>query len=157
VGSITAEGDVTEVEYIFTRLREVVEGAYTGRLITIPNSAFMSGSISVRNIALSPPCIRDEITFTIAYENDLQYLKKIMMKVAEDVLKVGSDVKLLENLEVFFEPAEGGWIAAGLRYLVDLKSRMKVKSELTGKILEAFNKEPKPKDGEKSEVSWIIR
>jgi len=141
-GEITVEGEVIHVGYLFTKIREAFEGSYTGRIITIPNSAFMSGSTSIRNFASGLPYIRDEASFTIAYESDLREVRKLVMDAAKDVIEGRSGTGLLKDVEVFFEPAEGGWINVKTRYMINAKLKMRGKSDLTEKILEAFNKEP---------------
>lgn len=123
--------------------------------MTIPNSTVLNSNISNW---VNPPSFWDGVSFTLAYESDLKYVREIMIKIVKDVhenQKLGSAVdgymRLYEQIghsgmscepSVVFDTVEGGWVRARLLYLTPLSTHLTIKTLITEKILEVFNANP---------------
>lgn len=158
-----ATGDVIDINYLDTTLWEF-GGPYlstdqpSGRLIKFPNANVLSEPVYNYSWPLFP-YIWNEVRFQIAYESDLQFVATTMREVAEAEIgkrmqeRVTTYRELLartavDELEVsarpvvLFQFSENMWIEAVVRYLVSPRRAATIKSDLTAKILGAFNASP---------------
>ena len=150
------KGSVLSIGYLTTKIVDLDDyGNPSGRILTIPNSTVLNSNISNW---VNPPSFWDGVSFTLAYESDLKYVREIMIKIVKDVLenqKLGSAVDgymhLYEQIgnsgvscepSVVFDTVEGGWVRARLLYLTSLSNRLTIKTLITEKILEVFNANP---------------
>jgi small-conductance mechanosensitive channel len=150
------KGSILSIGYLTTKIVDMDDyGNPSGRILTIPNSTVLTSNISNW---VNPPSFWDEVSFIIAYESDLKYVREIMIKIAKDVQedqKLGSAVDgymhLYEQIghggvscepRVVIDTVEGGWVRARLLYLTPLSTRLTIKTLITEKILEVFNANP---------------
>ena len=150
------KGSILSIGYLTTKIVDMDDyGNPSGRILTIPNSTALSSSISSW---VTPPSFWDEVSFILAYESDLKYVREIMIKIAKDVQKdqkldsaVDGYLHLYEEIgrhgvscepSVVIDTVEGGWVRARLLYLTPLGARFKIKTIITEKILEVFNANP---------------
>ncbi len=154
VGGI--RGDVIDVSFLRTTLMEVGEWVhgdlYTGRLVRVANSFVFKAP--VYNYSGDFPFLWDEITVPVKYGSDHRRARKILEKVANDVVgdyaKTAASVWqnfsrkfLLENAVT--DPmvslvANDNWMEFTVRYVVDFKKRRVTKDALFTRILDEFEK-----------------
>lgn len=149
-------GSVLSIGYLTTKIVEIDDyGNPSGRILTIPNSTVLTSNVSNW---VSPPCSWDGVSFTLAYESDLKYVREVMIKIAKEVQE---DQKLDSAIDgylhlykeigrggvscepgVVIDTVEGGWVRVRLLYLAPLSNRFQIKTIITEKILEVFNANP---------------
>ena len=158
-----ATGDVIDVGYLDTTLWEFGGGYIstdhpTGRIIRVPNSQVLSSVVYNYTWPVFP-YVWNEITFSIGYESDLEFVAHTMEKVALE--EIGDTMKQrvkiyrellsqtpVDELEVrarptvLFRTNDNTWLEAILRYLVHPKQAGSVKSRLIKRLLENLNAEP---------------
>lgn len=166
-----ATGDVIDVSYLDTTLWEF-GGQYistdhpSGRVIRFPNSSVLEQSIYNYSWPLFP-YIWNEITFSVAYNSDLEFITQTMTEVAD--AEIGetmreririyrellaqtpvNELEVRERPNVYFRVNPNTWIDATVRYLVEPREAGRVKTRLIKKMLELLNAEPErvkfPKD-----------
>jgi small-conductance mechanosensitive channel len=166
-----ATGDVIDVSYLDTTLWEF-GGQYvstdhpSGRVIRFPNSSVLEQSVYNYSWPLFP-YIWNEITFSVAYNSDLEFVAETMTSVAE--AEIGetmrervrvyrellaqtpvNELEVRERPNVYFRVNPNTWIDATVRYLVVPREAGRVKTRLIKKMLELLNAEPErvkfPKD-----------
>ena len=150
------KGSILSIGYLTTKIVDLDDyGNPSGRILTIPNSTVLTSNISNW---VSPPCFWDAVSFILAYESDLKYVREIMIKIVKDVQedqKLGSAIDgylhLYEEIgrgavscepSVVIDTVEGGWVRARLLYLTPLSASLRIKTLITEKILEVFNANP---------------
>lgn len=158
-----ATGDVIDVSYLDTTLWEF-GGQYvstdhpSGRVIRFPNSSVLEQSIYNYSWPLFP-YIWNEITFSVAYNSDLEFVAQTMVGVAEE--EIGetmrervrvyrellaqtpvNELEVRERPNVYFRVNPNTWIDATVRYLVVPREAGRVKTRLIKKMLELLNAEP---------------
>jgi small-conductance mechanosensitive channel len=158
-----ARGDVIDVSYLDTTLREIGGRHLTtdhpsGRIIKFPNTKVFSEAVFNYSWPLFP-YIWNEIKFHIAYESDLEFVATTMQKIAEEEIgeAMMEKVKLFRELlaktpvdhlevrerpRVFFRVSDNTWLEAIVRYLVQPKEAGGVKTRLVRKLLAALNGQP---------------
>ena len=166
-----ATGDVIDVSYLDTTLWEF-GGQYlstdhpSGRVIKFPNSNVLNEAVYNYSWPLFP-YIWNEITFSVAYNSDLEFVAQVMREVAEEEIGEAMRERIrvyreilaqtpVNELEVREHPAtvfrvnQNTWIDATVRYLVQPREAGRVKTRLIKKMLERLNAEPErvgfPKD-----------
>lgn len=166
-----ATGDVIDVSYLDTTLWEF-GGQYlstdhpSGRVIRFPNSNVLSTAVYNYSWPLFP-YIWNEITFSVAYNSDLQFVGQTMMEVADEEIGEAmrerirvyreilaqtpvNELEVREHPAVVFRVNQNTWIDATVRYLVQPREAGRVKTKLIRKMLERLNAEPQrvkfPKD-----------
>ena len=158
-----ATGDVIDVSYLDTTLWEF-GGQYvstdhpSGRVIRFPNSNVLEHPIYNYSWPLFP-YIWNEITFSVAYNSDLEFVAETMSTVAEE--EIGetmrervrvyrellaqtpvNELEVRELPNVYFRVNPNTWIDATVRYLVVPREAGRVKTRLIKKMLELLNAEP---------------
>jgi small-conductance mechanosensitive channel len=152
MGGVT--GDVIDIGVVRTTLMELGEWVrgdlYSGRVVRVANSFVFKEPIF--NYSGDFPFLWDEITIPVRYGSDLELTRKILNRVARDVVGEFSteaervwarmvDKYLIEQARV--DPmvsivADESWVTATLRYVVDFKKRRTTKDELYSALLTAF-------------------
>lgn len=128
----------------------------SGRLITLPNSLVLR--LPVYNYTKAFPYVWSEIPFTVAYESDLRFVQETMTQIAyehlgeamEEGVKMYKEILRkapIDEFDIFERPnvrflPKDSWIEVRLRFLVPPREIGKARTNLTAKILEAFNKSP---------------
>ncbi len=150
------KGDVIDVSFLRTTVMEVGEWVkgdqYTGRVVRIANSFVFKEPVF--NYSGDFPFLWDEITVPVKYGGDHRLARKILLKVATEVVgdySVGaaqawtdfSKQYLLED--AFTDPmvtliADDNWMEFTVRYVVGFKSRRGTKDALFTRILDEFAK-----------------
>ncbi|HST51794.1 MAG TPA: mechanosensitive ion channel family protein, partial [Pyrinomonadaceae bacterium] len=137
IGSAT--GDVIDVSYLDTTLWEfggdfLSTDHPSGRVIKFPNSNVLNQAVWNYSWPLFP-YIWNEVTFSVAYNSDLEFVASIMSEVAEE--EIGEDMRerirvyrellaqtpvnqleVREHPSVIFRVNQNTWIDATVRYLV---------------------------------------
>lgn len=166
-----AAGDVIDVSYLDTTLWEF-GGQYlstdhpSGRVIRFPNSNVLSNAVYNYSWPLFP-YIWNEITFSVAYNSDLEFVAGTMRDVADE--EIGEEMRerirvyrellaqtpvneleVREHPGIVFRVNQNTWIDATVRYLVQPREAGRVKTKLIQKMLDRLNAEPQrvkfPKD-----------
>ena len=158
-----ATGDVIDVSYLDTTLWEF-GGQYlstdhpSGRVIRFPNSNVLSSPVYNYSWPLFP-YIWNEITFSVAYNSDLEFVGQVMREVAEEEIGEAmrerirvyrellaqtpvNELEVREHPAVIFRVNQNTWIDATVRYLVQPREAGRVKTKLIRKMLERLNAEP---------------
>ncbi|MDQ3820967.1 MAG: mechanosensitive ion channel family protein, partial [Acidobacteriota bacterium] len=158
-----ATGDVIDVSYLDTTLWEF-GGQYlstdhpSGRVIKFPNSDVLSSPIYNYSWPLFP-YIWNEISFSVAYQSDLEFIAKTMQEVAEEEIGQAmmerirtyrellsqtpvDQLEVREHPSVIFRINQNTWLDATVRYLVKPREAGRVKTRLIKKMLERLNAEP---------------
>ena len=158
-----ATGDVIDVSYLDTTLWEF-GGQYlstdhpSGRVIKFPNSNVLNEAVYNYSWPLFP-YIWNEITFSVAYNSDLEFVAQVMREVAEEEIGEAMRERIrvyreilaqtpVNELEVREHPAtvfrvnQNTWIDATVRFLVQPREAGRVKTRLIKKMLERLNAEP---------------
>lgn len=150
------KGDVIDVSFLRTTLMEVGEWVkgdqYTGRVVRIANSFVFKEPVF--NYSGDFPFLWDEITIPVKYGCDHKLARKILLRVATNV--VGDYVKeatiawkdfsrhyLLEG--AITDPmvtliANDNWMEFTVRYVVSFKKRRGTKDLLFTQIIDEFDK-----------------
>ncbi len=91
-------GTVYAIEYLTTKIVELDEhGRLSGKILTIPHSAVLTSSILTW---ANPPLRWDSLSFSLAYESDLKYVREIMLGAVKNMLeeqKMGSGFQSMER------------------------------------------------------------
>jgi len=158
-----ATGDVIDVSYLDTTLWEF-GGQYlstdhpSGRVIKFPNSNVLNSPIYNYSWPLFP-YIWNEISFSVAYQSDLEFIAKTMQEVAEEEIGQAmmerirtyrellsqtpvDQLEVREHPTVIFRINQNTWLDATVRYLVKPREAGRVKNRLIKKMLERLNAEP---------------
>jgi small-conductance mechanosensitive channel len=158
-----AKGDVIDVSYLDTILWEF-GGPYlstqhpSGRIIKFPNSLVLSQTVYNYSWPLFP-YIWNEIKFQVAYDSDLDFITRTMVRVVEE--KLGQqmterisvyrellkqtpvdELDIYERPVVHFRAGDNAWLDAIVRYLVHPKESGRIKTRITKKLLDRLNTEP---------------
>jgi small-conductance mechanosensitive channel len=152
VGGI--KGDIIDISFLRTILMEVGEwidgDLYNGRVVRVANSFVFKAP--VYNYSGEFPFLWDEITVPVKYGCDHKLARRVLEKVAEDILGAyarEAEKSWSEFSKKFLLPetstdpavtvrATDNWIEYTLRYVVDYKSRRKTRDALFESILDAF-------------------
>ena len=152
------KGDVIDIDSLYTTMMEIGQWAssdnYSGRIVKLSNAFVFKGP--VYNYSRDFPFIWDEISLPIRYGSDIDLAKKIIIKIASEVLSdyVSDSISkwkdvvhkyYIENAQV--EPSlaikmTDNWVEFNVRYIVDYKKRRFTKNilnELIGKEIEKTN------------------
>ena len=148
------KGDVIDVSFLRTTIMEIGEWVkgdlYTGRVVRVANSFVFKEPVF--NYSGDFPFLWDEITIPVKYGSDHKQAREILEKIAEEVtgeftknaVKAWDEMLtkyLLEDAGV--EPmvtlvANDNWMEFTVRYVVNFKSRRKIKNQLFTRILDEF-------------------
>lgn len=150
-------GDVIDIGLLYTTMLEIKEWVAgdqaTGRIIMVPNSVVLSKNIN--NYTKDHHFLWDEVSIRVTYKSDWQKAMKIMTEIAAKETATFSELarKSISRLEqryyvsdrtmspsVYLNPADN-WIILTLRYVVEVRERREVNSNLLYKIVEQFQKE----------------
>jgi small-conductance mechanosensitive channel len=156
-----SKGDVLEIDFLTTTLREVNGELVTshqpsGRLITVPNSAVLSAHV-VNYSDAQFPYVWNEVAIQLAYETDLDFAADLAREAVDDY--VGDEMAravrqfraLLTETDVDREVAERptvnvrqaeSWVELRVRYVTEPTGGQRVKNELYRRILDAFGDHP---------------
>ncbi len=148
-------GDVIDIELFQTHVLECGNWVHSeqsnGRMVAIPNSMVLSGSVG--NFTAGFDHVWDEIPVTMTFESDWEAAKKILTDIcdehakpwsagAEEAVKQASGRKLIfyRNFTpiVYTDIADSG-IVLTLRYMTPTRSRRSAKQTLCEAILRAFS------------------
>ena len=152
-----------DVSYLDTTLWEF-GGQYlstdhpSGRVIKFPNSGVLNQPVWNYSWPLFP-YIWNEITFSVAYNSDLEFVSTVMRDVAEEEIGEAmmerirvyrellaqtpvNELEVREYPSVIFRVNQNTWIDATVRYLVQPREAGRVKTRLIKKMLERLNAEP---------------
>jgi small-conductance mechanosensitive channel len=169
IGSAT--GDVIDVSYLDTTLWEfggdfLSTDHPTGRVIKFPNSGVLNQAVWNYSWPLFP-YIWNEVTFSVAYNSDLEFISTVMQEVAGAEIGEAmmerirvyrellaqtpvNELEVREHPSVIFRVNQNTWLDATVRYLVQPREAGRVKTRLIKKMLERLNAEPErvkfPKD-----------
>lgn len=150
------KGDVIDVGILRTTLMEVGQWVdsdlYNGRIVRIANSFIFKEPVF--NYSADFPFLWDEIKLPIRYGSDWQAARKMLEEVAGDVCGDYAErsrdawrmaVRKYALEEAAVEPlvtlvANENWLEFTLRYVVDYRSRRRVKDRLFTRILEEVDK-----------------
>jgi small-conductance mechanosensitive channel len=153
------KGDVIDIGLLKTTLLEVGEPLVhglqsTGRIVTVPNSLFLSGKV-IASASINP-LVWQEMQILVTFESDWKQARAIIQAVAEEQYeKLVPDLKAgFAKLErrfafrlgstapiVYTEIADSG-VLLTLRYLTPVRRRRSSVDFVSGRILEAFAQEP---------------
>lgn len=162
-------GDVLDVSLFKTRLWEIGSAESplpwggsvsplreTGRTVTISNATFLEEPVA--NATRDVPFVFDEFTVTVAYEADWKLGERVLRRVAEGVIDVRAHERAAQRYERLArnlptkaefprEPQiliqlEDSWIELRLRYLVDVRNRSLVRTQLARSWQEASGQHP---------------
>src|SRR5438270_8305832 len=161
IGSAT--GDVIDVSYLDTTLWEfggdfLSTDHPSGRVIKFPNSGVLNQPVWNYSWPLFP-YIWNEVTFSVAYNSDLEFVSTVMREVAEGEIGEAmmerirvyrellaqtpvNELEVREYPSVVFRVNQNTWIDATVRYLVVPREAGRVKTRLIKKMLERLNAEP---------------
>lgn len=152
------QGDVIDVGLIRTTLMEtgswVGADQQTGRLVTISNAYALRQPVF--NYSAHFPYLWDGLKVPITYQSDWELAHRI---VEDEVLQYHASIRedaanMLETMRRSFYLPESeakpgiylrftdDWIELGVRYLVPTRSRRKVASDLSQRILRRLQSEP---------------
>lgn len=149
------KGDVIDVSFLRTILMEVGEWVdadlYNGRVVRVANSFVFKAP--VYNYSGEFPFLWDEIRVPVKYGSDRKLARRLLEKIAEEVLaeygeKAGTSwqefAKKFLLSETRTEPvvtmqANDNWIEYTVRYVVDFKGRRAIKNRLFEAVLDAFD------------------
>jgi len=155
------KGDVVDISYMSTEMWEfggelVAEDRPSGRLVTVPNSMVLT--YPIYNYTKTFPYVWSEISFALAYESDLRFVRETMTKIAYEYLGEEMEKRVKEyreilsqtpvdKLDISEKPSvrivpKDSWVEVRLRFLVSPREIGTVKTDLTVRILEAFNSDP---------------
>ena len=150
-------GDVLDIRNFSTTLMEVHEWVdgdqYTGRIVQLPNSFILSGT--VKNYTKDFSFIWDEVQIMLVYGSNWKKAEDIAMNVAKGSLYGFEDSAKKELLNMgekyfittydvetkLYMKIQDNWIDMRLRYVVDPHQRRKIKGMLIQKLFEAFDQE----------------
>ncbi len=153
------KGDVIDIGLLKTTLLEVGEPLVhglqsTGRIVTVPNSVFLSKNVFAS--ASVNPLVWQEMQILVTFESDWKRARDVVNEIAMELyeelvpeLKAG-----FESLErrfayrlgsttpiVYTEIADSG-VLLTLRYLTHVRRRRSTTDRIAGEILERFHEEP---------------
>lgn len=150
-------GDVAQIDYLTTTLWELggpQRGGFvqaeqpTGRLITLPNSVILTGTVI--NLTRSFPWVWDELVVHVEKETDVPYALALLRRVGTEVLgasmveptrqyeallrraRVDSPVAPLPEVYVTLEEDN---LQIIIRYLIGARERRRWKTALVGRVL----------------------
>ncbi len=155
-------GDVYRIDFLTTTVWEIGGASRdgfvhaeqpTGRLVSFPNNAILTGTIV--NLTRDYPYVWDELTAGIGNESDLSYALMVYEGVARTLFgdrmaeaartyatilaSQGLEGGVAEEPQVFISPTES-WTDLTIRYLVPARERRKWKSELALRVAQELNK-----------------
>lgn len=146
------EGDVIDYGPFFIKVMEIRRWTeadlYTGRILIIPMNWILS--YSVYNYSKDFPYIWDRIWIGLLYGVDFVKIRRDVEEIArQQVSEVVTEAQEVYNtargkyylLEAPMEPQaftefDSNWIQISLRYIAPIRSRTKIRSELSSKILQ---------------------
>jgi small-conductance mechanosensitive channel len=151
-------GDVIDISLLRTTVMEIGEWVngdqYNGRIVRIANSFVFKEPVF--NYSGEFPFVWDEIMVPIKYGSDHQLVRRMLMRVAEEV--VGEYARSAEDAwrpitnqyvieKASVQPAvtmtaNQNWIEFTIRYVVDYKARRSTKDRLFVRVLEEIDREP---------------
>ncbi|HSG82215.1 MAG TPA: mechanosensitive ion channel domain-containing protein [Gemmatimonadota bacterium] len=152
-------GDVIDIGLLKTTVLEVGEPLVhamqsTGRIVTVPNSAFLNKNVI--SSATVNPLVWHEIQILVTFESDWKKARDIMRDVAMNLYEeIVPDLrKGFESLEreyafrlgstapfVYTEIADSG-VLLTLRNLTPVRRRRSLTDRISGEILDRFAEEP---------------
>ncbi len=150
-------GDVLDITYFHTTLMEIqgwVDGdQYTGRIMNVPNSFLLSGT--VKNYTRHFSFIWDEARISLIPDSNWKKAQKIIFEIVNNLVRIAvmnAKVELL-NLEqkyllttydvetqTYIKP-ENDRIDIYVRYIVNPRQRRKLKNTIIQEIMQAFDAE----------------
>jgi len=150
-------GDVLDITYFHTTLMEIQEWVdgdqYTGRIMHVPNSFLLSGT--VKNYTRHFSFIWDEARISLVPGSNWKKAQKIIFETVNDIVSItvmNAKVELL-NLEqkyflttydvetqTYIKP-ENDRIDIYVRYIVNPKQRRKLKNTIVQELMLAFDAE----------------
>ena len=150
-------GDVLDITYFHTTLMEIqgwVDGdQYTGRIMNVPNSFLLSGT--VKNYTRHFSFIWDEARISLIPDSNWKKAQKIIFEIVNNLVSIAvmnAKVELL-NLEqkyllttydvetqTYIKP-ENDRIDIYVRYIVNPRQRRKLKNTIIQEIMQAFDAE----------------
>ena len=159
IGSV--KGDVIDTKFLQTSLLEignwVVDDQSTGRVVHIPNSMVFRHPIY--NYTRDFEFIWNEIKVVVTFESDWKKAKEIVLNHAQkeaDRIKKEVDRlirRMASHYLIYYEKLTpivyvkiiGHGVELSLRYLTEAKKRRTTQDEISKKILDDFEKEPRIK------------
>ncbi|MBL7071264.1 MAG: mechanosensitive ion channel [Candidatus Omnitrophica bacterium] len=152
------KGDVIDIGFLHTSLLEignwVVEDQSTGRVMHIPNSMVFRNAVS--NYTRDFEFIWNEIKIVVTFESDWKKAREVILNHAQkesDRIKKEVD-RLIRRMAtqylIYYEKLTpivyvkivGHGVELSLRYLTEAKKRRSTQDEISGKILNDFEKLP---------------
>ncbi len=153
------KGDVIDIGLLKTTMLEVGEPLVhalqsTGRIVTVPNSLFLSGKVIAS--ASVNPLVWQEIQILVTFESDWKRAREIISEIAQEQYeKIVPELRAgFEKLErrfayrlgstapiVYTEIAESG-VLLTLRYLTLVRRRRSSVNQISERILDEFAQEP---------------
>ncbi len=150
-------GDVLDITYFHTTLMEIQEWVdgdqYTGRIMNVPNSFLLTGT--VKNYTRHFSFIWDEVRISLIPDSNWKKAQKIIFETVNNLVSVtimNAKVELL-NLEqkyflttydvetqTYVKP-ENDRIDIYVRYVVNPRQRRKLKNTLIQELMQAFDNE----------------
>lgn len=152
----STKGDVIDIGVLRTTLMEMEEWVdgdqYTGRIVRVANSSIFTAP--VYNYTADFQFLWDEIHIPLKFSSDIEYARKMLLEVADDVIgtfheqseKEWSEMKRrfrIENASLkpqVFVSFDDNWVKVSLRFIVGTRERRKVRDELFRTILEQIKR-----------------
>ena len=153
------KGDVIDIDLFGTKILEV-GGEYvgsdvpSGRVVYFPNSLVLSSAVF--NYTKNFSYVWTELPFTVAYESDLQFAKRLITKVVDHYLD-----KELESIKSSFDKSRdklaiekkfhhltietrptSTWVEMRVIFAVDPRRMPEATSEVAERVLAEFKKHP---------------
>ncbi len=153
------KGDVIDIGFLQTALLEignwVVEDQSTGRVLHFPNSMVFRNAVF--NYTRDFEFIWNEIKVVVTFESDWKKAREIILGHAQDEAeRIKKEVdRLIRRMAtqylIYYEKLTpivyvkivGHGIELSLRYLTEAKKRRSTQDEISGKIIDDFEKEPR--------------
>jgi len=153
------KGDVIDIGLLKTTLLEVGEPLVhamqsTGRIVTVPNSLFLSGNVIAS--ASVNPLVWQELQILVTFESDWKRAREMIHSIAQEQYeKIVPDLKAgFAKLEqrfafrlgstapiVYTEIADSG-VLLTLRFLTPVRGRRSAVNYISERIMDAFDAEP---------------
>ncbi len=153
------KGDVIDIGLLKTTMLEVGEPLVhalqsTGRIVTVPNSLFLSGKVIAS--ASVNPLVWQEIQILVTFESDWKRAREIIGEIAQaqydkivPELRAGFEklerryaFRLGSTAPIVYTEIEDSGVLLTLRYLTFVRRRRSTVNEISERILDAFAQEP---------------
>ena len=127
------KGDVSDITLTHIHIKEIggtiASEERSGRVILIPNAGLFEKNIV--NYTYKSELILDQIKFTITYESNIEWAKKIALEAAGEVLSEYMEKPKEPYIRTWFQPSG---MDIYIRYLAPAPKREEVSSRISEKV-----------------------